>query len=91
MKKLVGVGRLIKCRQCDEAEYAVIVTDSWQKKKLGYILSLMCLNLAKHLGIRIVHAEIIDENFPMIKVLNRCSFKMETKERNMLLMSLMLK
>ncbi len=91
IKKLVGVGRLIKCRQCDEAEYAVIVTDSWQKKKLGYMLSLMCLNLAKHLGIRIVHAEIIDENFPMIKVLNRCRFKMETKERNMLLMSLMLK
>lgn len=90
-KRIVAIARLIKCRDCDEAEYAVIVTDSWQKKRLGYKLSLTCVNLARHLGINRINAETIDENLPIIKVLNRCSFKMEAKERNMLLMSLNLK
>jgi RimJ/RimL family protein N-acetyltransferase len=90
-KKLIAVARLIKCPPHNEAEYAVIVTDSWQQKRLGRVLSEMCLNLAKNLNIRIVNAETVQENFPIIKVLDHCRFKIKNKERNMILMSLTLK
>ncbi len=86
-KKLVAIARLIKCGSTDQAEYAVIVTDSWQQKTLGRLLLEACLELSKLLGIRVVNAEILQENFPMNKVLNHCSFTMHAKERNMLLMS----
>jgi acyl-CoA synthetase (NDP forming) len=85
--KLVAIARLIKCGPTDQAEYAVIVTDSWQRKTLGRLLLEACLGLSKHLGIRVVNAEIVQENFPMNKVLNHCRFIMHAKERNMLLMS----
>ncbi len=90
-KKLIAIARLIKCRPRDEVEYAVIVTDSWQQKRLGRMLSQACLNLAKHLDIRVVNAETIQENFPIVRVLNHFHFKIESKERNMILMSLRLK
>jgi acetyltransferase len=85
--KLVAIARLIKCGPTDQAEYAVIVTDSWQRKTLGRLLLEACLELSKRLGIRVVNAEIVQENFPMNKVLNHCRFTMYAKERNMLLMS----
>lgn len=85
--KLVAIARLIKCGDTGQAEYAVIVTDSWQKKTLGRLLLEACLDLSKHLGISVVNAEIVQENFPMNKVLNHCRFTMHAKERNMLLMS----
>ncbi len=86
-RKLVAIARLIKCGVTGQAEYAVIVTDSWQKKTLGRLLLEACLDLSKYLGIRVIHAEIVQENFPMNKVLNHCNFTMHAKERNMLLMS----
>jgi acyl-CoA synthetase (NDP forming)/GNAT superfamily N-acetyltransferase len=89
-KKLVAIARLIKCRPRDEAEYAVIVTDSWQQKRLGRVLSEACLNLAKRLDVRIVNAETVQENFPIMRVLDHFHFKMKNKERNVILMSLAL-
>jgi acetate---CoA ligase (ADP-forming) len=85
--KLVAIARLIKCGDTGQAEYAVIVTDKWQQKTLGRLLLEACLDLAHHLNIRVVNAEILQENFPMNKVLNHCHFTLHAKERNMLLMS----
>jgi hypothetical protein len=38
-----AIARLIKCQPRDEAEYAVIVIDSWQQKTLGRALSGVCM------------------------------------------------
>ncbi|OPY76840.1 MAG: succinyl-CoA synthetase subunit alpha [Syntrophorhabdus sp. PtaU1.Bin058] len=89
-KRLVAIARLARCGQTDEAEYAVIVTDLWQQKTLGRLLLEVCLDIAKRMNIRVVNAETIQENFPMIKVLNRCRFTMNAKERSMVLMSVAL-
>lgn len=89
-KRLVAIARLIKCRPRDEAEYAVIVTDSWQQRTLGRALSQVCMNLAKHLDFRVVNAETVQENFPIMSVLNHLHFKMKNKERNTILMALTL-
>ena len=54
------------------------------------MLSELCLNLAKHLDFRVVNAETVQENFPILRVLNHFHFKMKNKERNMILMFLRL-
>jgi acyl-CoA synthetase (NDP forming) len=86
-RHLVAIARLIKCGDTGQAEYAVIVTDKWQQRTLGRLLLETCLELARHLEIRVVNAEILQENFPMNKVLNHCRFTLHAKERNMLLLS----
>ncbi len=89
-KRLIGIARLVKCRCGDEAEYAVIVTDRWQRKTLGRRLTEVCVRIAKHIDVRVVNAETLRENVPMTTVLSRCRFKVTGKERNMVLMSLRL-
>ena len=89
-KRLIGIARLSKNRRRDEAEYAVMVSDPWQQKALGFMLSMTCLKLAKHLDIRIVNTESLRENFPMMRILNQCDFKVKEMDRNMVSMSLKL-
>ena len=86
--KLIAIARLIKCRHPEVAEYAVIVTDSWQEKRLGQLLSQACFHLARHLNVRVVNAETLQENFRMTRVLTRCRFKIENKEKSVVLMTL---
>lgn len=87
-KKVIGIGRLIKNRKGDEAEYAVIVSDNWQQKALGFMLSMICFKLAERLNIKVINTESLRENFPMLRILNQCNFKVRNIERNMVQMSL---
>lgn len=87
-RKLIAVARLILCDHREEVEYAVIVGDTWQRRTLGRILSERCVEVAKLLGISVVNAEVLRENFPMAKILHDCSFKMKSNEENMIAMSL---
>jgi len=91
-RKLVGIARLIKnAPHHKEAEYAVIISDQWQRRKLGGILSERCMKLAKSWGVKTLRAETIHGNYRMVKILNKCNFKMEGIDGNMVMMSANLK
>ncbi len=47
----------------EEAEYAVIISDIWQRKTLGFMLSEMSIELARQWGVTSVTAETIRENY----------------------------
>ncbi len=89
-RKFLAVARLVRCRDHDQVEYAVIVTDAWQKMSLGRVLSELCVELAKHLEARTINAETVLENFPMTRILNRCRFVLKKKEENMVRLALTL-
>jgi acetyltransferase len=74
-KKLIGVGRLISDPDVVVAEYAVLITDAWQKKDLGQILTAYCLDIAEQIGIKRVSAETTKDNKPMISVFQKLGFK----------------
>lgn len=87
--KLLGIARLIKNNRCEgEVEYAIIVSDPWQKKSLGYVLSEQCIELARQEGYKTIRAETLQENYAMIRIFRRCDFGFDTKDENMLSMSL---
>ncbi|HPI92946.1 MAG TPA: GNAT family N-acetyltransferase [Deltaproteobacteria bacterium] len=87
-RKVVGIARLIRLTARDEAEYSVIISDIWQRKTLGFMLSEMSINLARHWGVNLITAETIHENHPIIKILKRFRFKVSGKCGNMVSLSL---
>ncbi len=74
-KRLIGVGRLIGDPDVEVAEYAVLITDEWQKRELGFILTEYCLEIAKMAGIKRLAAETTQDNKAMIAVFRKLGFK----------------
>lgn len=73
-KRLIGVGRLIADPDVENAEYAVLITDDWQHRDLGQILTSYCLKIADQTGLKRVSAETTKENKPMIAVFRKLGF-----------------
>lgn len=74
-RKLIAVGRLIADPDHESAEYAVLITDSWQRKELGVILTDYCLEIAKNWGLKQFLAQTTKDNQPMISVFKKMNFK----------------
>lgn len=79
-KELIGVGRLIADPDVEVMEYAILITDKWQKKELGYILTKYCLDIAKSRDIKKLMAETTRDNKPMISVFRKLNFKIRFNE-----------
>jgi acetyltransferase len=79
-KKLIGVGRLIADPDVELMEYAVLITDAWQKKELGHILTEYCVEIAKARGVKRLVAETTRDNKPMISVFRKLNFKIRFNE-----------
>ena len=79
-KKLIGVGRLIADPDVEVMEYAILITDEWQQKELGFILTNYCLGIAKNRGIKKLVAETTKDNKPMIAVFRKLNFKIRFNE-----------
>lgn len=79
-KKLIGVGRLIADPDVEEMEYAILITDKWQKKELGYMLTEYCLEIAKTRDVKKLMAETTRDNKPMISVFRKLNFKIRFNE-----------
>lgn len=74
-RKLLGVGRLIADPDHEAVEYAVLITDAWQKKELGSRLTDYCLEIAKKWKLKRFVAQTTTENRPMISVFQKRDFK----------------
>jgi len=80
VKRLIGVGRLIADPDVELMEYAVLITDAWQKKELGFILTNYCVEIAKARGVKRLMAETTRDNKPMISVFRKLNFKIRFNE-----------
>ncbi len=74
-KRLVGVGRLIADPDMETAEYAVLISDAWQHKDLGKILTQYCEEIARMLGVKRLVAETTSDNKAMISVFRKIGFE----------------
>ncbi len=61
-------------------EYAILITDKWQKKELGFTLTNYCMEIAKIRGIKKLMAETTKDNKPMISVFRKLNFKIRFNE-----------
>ncbi|QDV64697.1 bifunctional acetate--CoA ligase family protein/GNAT family N-acetyltransferase [Crateriforma conspicua] len=72
---LIGVGRLVADAENHEAEFAVMVHDRWQGRRLGSILTDRCLEIAKQRGLQKIVAETATENRAMRTIFQNRGFQ----------------
>jgi acetyltransferase len=75
--EIIGVGRLIKHRSQPEAEFALLVSDTYQCKGLGTAILTRLLEVARHEKVRRVTADILPENRPMQRVCEKLGFRLQ--------------
>jgi acetyltransferase len=74
VRRLLGVGRLVADPDHEAVEYAVLVSDAWQDKGLGGVLTDYCLEIAKHWGLSRIVAETANDNARMLALFGNRGF-----------------
>ncbi len=73
---IMGIGRLSKLPEGDDAEFAMVISDPWQKRGLGTKLIDLLLQAARAERIGRVSAIIMGENLEMQHVCEKAGFKL---------------
>lgn len=76
-RKLIGVGRLIADPDHEIAEYAVLITDNWQRKELGVMFTKYCLDVGKQWDLKTFYAQTTKDNHAMISVFKKLGFRIK--------------
>lgn len=90
-KKLIGVGRLIADPDLISVEYAILITDAYQKKELGTILTSYCEEIARKWDMKRIFAETTKDNKAMVSVFKKLGFEVTYNSDNTVSVSKMLK
>jgi len=80
LRKFLGVGRLIAEADLQTVEYAVLVTDAWQNKGLGSVLTRYCVDIAREWGMKRVIAHTNSDNPRMVAVFRKLGFEIIPEE-----------
>jgi acetyltransferase len=76
-KELIGVVRIVGDGWRETAEYAILVTDAWQEKGLGGILTDFILEIARAQGYKKVYASFLKINGDMRRLFHRKGFEIQ--------------
>jgi len=90
-KKLIAVGRLISDPDLTTVEYAILITDAFQKRELGTILTTYCEDIAKKWKMKKIFAETTKDNKAMVAVFKKLGFEVTYNEDNTVSVSKQLK
>ncbi len=77
--KILAVGRLSKCHGTQQAEFAMLVSDAYQRQGIGTEVLRQLLKIAQDEGLQSVTAEILRENRPMQRVCEKLGFTLSRK------------
>ena len=83
-RRLVGVGRLVAAPDLSSVEYAVLVTDAWQNRGLGQVLTDYCLEIVSSWGIAKVEAQTTADNVRVVAILTERGFILEHDEEGLI-------
>jgi acetyltransferase len=72
--EILGVGRLSKARGANEAEFAILVSDQYQRHGLGSELLRRLVDAARAERLDRLVADILPDNYAMQRVCQRLGF-----------------
>jgi acetyltransferase len=82
--EILGVARLSRIEGTDEAEYAILLTDRWQRQGLGSMMTRHAMEVARAEGITRLRIVVLLENREMWRLAHRHGFKVkESKDGEM--------
>ena len=64
----------------ENVEYAVLITDQWQKKEVGSLLTDYCLEIARGWGVKRVYGVTTRDNVRMVALFEGRSFELTPGE-----------
>jgi acetyltransferase len=79
-KEILALGRLTKLALSDEASFALLVKDSWQRKGIGFRLLQLLIEIAKNEGVKKIIASMCPENEEMRKICEKMGFALSFDE-----------
>ena len=80
-KRFVGVTRIIlPPGEKDEAEFALIVADKWQRRGLGSEFLDFTIEIARKKGVKRIVGEVLKDNTPMINLCQEKQFEITRSE-----------
>ncbi len=81
-REILGVGRLSKARGLNEGEFALLISDRWQKQGLGSELLKRLVDIARSEKLTRVSAIIMSDNHAMLHVSKRAGFALKADPEN---------
>ena len=78
-RELLAVARLSKEHGIEEAEFAILIGDAWQRKGLGTKLLKLLVEIGRKEGVRRIVGHIITENVAMMHVSKKAGFKVSLR------------
>jgi acetyltransferase len=81
-RDILGVGRLSKARGLNEAEFALIISDRYQRMGLGTELLKRLVQIGKDEKLDRITANMLAENHGMHHVAKKCGFKLRRDASN---------
>lgn len=82
-KRMLGVSRIIGDPYNENAEFAMVVADPWQKQGLGSNLMDSILTIAEKREIKKVYAYLLEDNAVMRRMFEKRGFTIIPKEGNL--------
>lgn len=72
---VAGVARLCRARVRTEAEFAVVVSDDWQRRGIGTRLLRQLVEVGRAEGLKRISGQVLAENGGMLRTCERVGFK----------------
>ena len=73
-EEILAVGRLVKARGVNEAEFAIVISDQWQGHGLGTHLLELLVEIGRQEGLERIVGHILPDNYAMQKVSKKVGF-----------------
>jgi acetyltransferase len=72
--EIIGVGRLIKLHGVNEAEFAIVISDRFQRQGLGTQLLQLLVDIGREEGAECIFGQILPENYGMQRISKKVGF-----------------
>ena len=73
-REILAVARLSRTPGTDRAEFALVVADAWQNRRLGSRLMELLVGVARAEGVAHLFGQVLAENFAMRRVCEKLGF-----------------
>jgi len=76
-REIIGIGRMVADPDHETVEYAILVPEQWQNKKLGSQLTDFCMDISLKWNLKKIVAQTTSDNHRMINVFKKHGFKIK--------------
>jgi acetyltransferase len=77
--EIVAVARLVRLRATNDAEFALVISDSVQRQGLGHVLLKRLFDVGRDWGLSRIVAEIAQDNLAMRRVCDQLGFQFQSR------------